>query len=340
MITCVIPTRDRYDSLFSCLVSVLLGSKKPNEILIYDDSVKKKNIFKQERFLYLKQFGVKIEVIPTEQIGQSHIHELSQADARYPLIWRIDDDCLVDKNCLSYLVSNMDKTVGAVGGLIHIPGKIPLTVEREQSINETNFHVQMCGHRTLTPFEVEHLHCSFLYQKGIVPFAYKILDKCGLCEETIFTHELYRMGYKLLVDPRAVTYHFQSKKGGMRDHHIEKGYEINREILEHKKKLWKKIDPKSKMIIDAHGIGDSIVLQKCLSRIIEPERDTWIFTQNLDIYKQEVFPRTYFLPVKEADIYYNNFLPDTIYQFMERKKWSKTIEEAYLEMHRTHSNGL
>jgi len=338
MISCVIPTRDRYEQLFSCVLSICIGSQKPNEILIYDDSVKKKNIFKQEKFLYLKNFGIKIEVIPTDQIGQTAIHERSQFEAKYEYIWRVDDDCVIDKNCLFYLSQHISKSLGAVGGLIHIPGKVVGAINREQKIEDTSFHVQMCHFRNTNHFEVEHLHCSFLYKKGIVPFAHKILDPCGLCEETIFSHELYRKGLKVLVEPKALTYHFQSKKGGMRDHNVEIGYNKNRQILEHKKKLWLNIKREDKIIVDANGIGDSIVLQSCLKDIIEPKRPTWIFTQNLDVFKINKYPDTKFLPMTEAYTYFNDYLPENIYNFMERKKWTSPITEAFIEMHRGNSN--
>lgn len=334
MISCVIPTKDRYDSLFACLLSVVMQTKKPREIIIYDDSVKKKNFMRRENFRHLKSFGVPIDVKETPNIGQTAIHELSQNDAHYPLIWRIDDDCVASQNVLETLAGAFTPDVGAVGGLIHVPGRTPSTFHRFQKIEQTDSHVQMFRHQNPEPFQVDHLHCSFLYRKGIVPFPHRILHQCGMCEETIFSHEIARQGYRLMVMPESVTYHLQSARQGMRSY-TRADLEHNKAVLERKKELWAFIPPGSKVIVDAHGIGDSIVLEAALPEIVEKDRKTIIFTNNIEAYKIEpvAVEDVHFLRVEDANIFFSGYFPEDVYGFMARREWTRSMQEAYVELY-------
>jgi hypothetical protein len=130
------------------------------------------------------------------------------------------------------------------------------------------------------------------------------------------------------VEPKAVVWHFQSMKGGMRSHTT--GYNDNLEILEKKKRLWNIIDPSDLVIADIHGRGDSIVLKEVLRNI---DRNCWVFTDNIDIYETDILPdHIKFLRPQDGEIYYNGNPPETIYNWMIQNNWEKSMQEAYKKM--------
>ena len=66
--------------------------------------------------------------------------------------------------------------------------------------------------------EVDHLQGStFLYRREAAAHGYeKKLSRVAHREETIFTYELFKKGYKLYVVPDAITWHLKSPNGGIR----------------------------------------------------------------------------------------------------------------------------
>jgi len=345
MITSTIVTKDRENGLYGALLSVLQQTVKPNEVIIYDDSLrpKHKDIWKIESFAYLKSlselYGVDIRYYKTNDVGQTINHQRSLNDARYQYIWRLDDDEVANADVLEKLYNCiiLGKRA-AVGGLVIQPDQTGVTNVRKQTIADTESHTQMYLHQVNKPFEVQHLHSTFLFDKTKTDgYPDLILDKIGVREETIFTYEMFRKGYSLWVVPDCITWHFRSKKGGMRSQNPE-GYTFNNNVLNHKKNLWAMINPNTDLLImDQNGIGDSIVLESVLKDITKKYHNgtVWVCTPNIEVFKMspQQFLNVKFLTEEDGRIYFNGRLPESIYGFMAKKEWKKSMADAYKEFY-------
>lgn len=216
-VLCSIATKDRYDILSSCLMSVALQTRPPNAVTIFDDGEQKdlrndpvyKHLFK---LFDLKK--IKWSVTFTPKKGQQYAHDMANK-TDYDLIWRLDDDEIAEPDVLERLLGHMKEDVGAVAGAVFEPGN-----QQPGGSNKISdvFHMpnlQWAPGNEVK--EVEHLYSSFLYRPRIVDYN---LDLSPVChrEETIFTNRLFNKGYKLIVDTSIKTYHFRQEKGGIRSH--------------------------------------------------------------------------------------------------------------------------
>jgi hypothetical protein len=220
-VTLDICTKDRYSSTLPLtLASVLTQTRLPDVIYIYDDSENRINMPQEDETLrYLFQLAESkglppINVIFGEHKGQHHGHQIIQSLAK-DLVWRIDDDEVAEPNTLQLLLASMKDGVGAVGGLVLMPG----TSKRSPSFNKISnlndncqWHPWMSSERYAN---VEHLYSSYLYRKGIHDYQLS-LSPVAHREETLHSFGIFKKGYKLVVDSFATTYHFRSSIGGIR----------------------------------------------------------------------------------------------------------------------------
>lgn len=217
-------TRDRYFSTLPMTIeSILAQTHKPSALLIIDNSEKKVDLRESPMYRYLFQrlmdAGIPWELIWADPGGQQKYHQLAQEKAS-DLVWRLDDDVVAEPDCLYNLLFNMVEGVGAVGGLVLTPPYSHLTGEK----------VKIPGNKIETIFtepnkqwylwngpaeSVDHLYCSFLYKKGIADYDLN-LSPVGHREETIFTYSIKRAGYKVILTPKAKTWHYRNPEGGIR----------------------------------------------------------------------------------------------------------------------------
>ncbi|MHA1867614.1 MAG: glycosyltransferase family 2 protein [Candidatus Heimdallarchaeaceae archaeon] len=340
-VSCVIPTKDRYKSLQSCLQSIIQQSVMPNEIHVYDDSKNPQKLTENEIFLYLSKLAekcnCKIHIHVTSEIGQTINHNSSLTDCENDLIWRIDCDELAEPDVLETLLTHMsDPKVGAVGGLVINPNNEEITDKKTQTIAEFDNHIQMFNHKHTEIMEVEHLYSSFLYRKEALPNGYCImLNKCGFREETIATYEMFINGYKLLVDPNAYTWHCQNSSGGMRTY-IKSDYEYNDILFNEKRKLWKMVGKNDLVILDISGKGDSICLRLALEEIIKDYSHIYVGTPHSDIWKNLPSNVSVIEP-QQAKLWYNSH-EKSIYHWMRENDWNQSVIEAYIKKYKKETN--
>jgi len=242
-ITIGIPTRNRYEYLSLILWSILEQTYTDWDIIIIDDSDPHYDI---TQIPFIFPMLMKIEnsenswkSIKGEAKGPhiSHQKILSMSDNEF--IFRVDDDCIMDKNCLETLVlaMNSETRIGAVAPVIVLPhvkrehqtqpekwhsieqyfGKL---IERPNGAVDSYGELQWHYHRNNNYKKAEHLYSSFIYRKsaalGIGGFP-RDLSEVGHTEETDFTYRLHLAKWKLYVIPEAILWHFQAPKGGIRD---------------------------------------------------------------------------------------------------------------------------
>jgi len=284
-VTVGIPTKGRYHLLAHTLQSVALQTLKPKHVMIVDDSEPgidmRTSEVHQNMFHLLSARDIDWEVIWGRKLGQHFSHQLVQDRAQTELIWRIDDDEIAEPDVLEKLVRHFkDPKVGAVGGLVIVPPPLPRPANADNVIRDLSlpnlqwFKAPQAKHspesNILELLKVEHLTSTFVYRKGIAKFDLS-LSPAAHREETIFTHEIFRAGYELLVDASATTWHFRSPVGGIRAHGQAEFWEGDEAKFQARMREWGIEREQTKLVIVDAGRGDH-----CLVKSLIPElKERW-----------------------------------------------------------------
>ncbi len=290
-VLCEITTKNRYfTTLPLALMSVAMQTRTPDVLVVYDDTDEslrqdlRENPTYKYIFSILESKGIVWYWEWTNGQGQVHSHQAAQERAK-EFVWRLDDDCVAELEVLEKLLHyiNIEHTealwldmqksvkVGAVGTLILTPnmtgGKELASYKIQDIYSSPNW--QWFEHEgAYNPFDVEHLHCSFLYRKGIANYDTR-LSKVGHREETIFTHEIFRSGYNLAICKDVKTWHLKNPEGGIRSHDNNDLYVQDERIFSQKMVEWGVIPTNKHIIYCNNGKGDHYVLRQALPKIIE-----------------------------------------------------------------------
>jgi hypothetical protein len=323
-ILCSISTKGRYHTFLPLAIQAVINqTRKPDLFVIYDDNDPPEDMRNfpvyQQLFKMMDLKDIKWEWLFAEKKGQHFNHQKANERAKkegYDYVWRVDDDNSPEPNVLANLEKEIQSSkVGAVGGAILTPnwdtkprtatGKI-VNIDNEPNIQ--------WGHITKRK-EVEHLHCSFLYKAGV--FDYNLgLSRVAHREETLFTYGLFKLGYKIVVIPDTVTWHFKSDHGGIRSDNIL-------ELYNHDEKIFRnlvEIEDTTIVVLDC-GMGDHIVFKHVLPLIKNP--------QIYSCYPAIIPGRS----IQEAKERYGDIDRWNIYKKMDEWKWRKSLEQAFKKMY-------
>ena len=258
--------------------------------------------------------GIAWEWLFAEKKGQHHIHQRANTMG-YDLVWRVDDDAVPEPNVLENLIKYFDIDVGAVGGSVLTPPYMPDTSNVTGKIDNIDSEPNIQWGRIEGIKQVEHLHCSFLYRAGVVDYNLG-LSRVAHREETIFTYNLFRKGYKILAVPNAVTWHMKNPEGGIRS-------ETKVEMYAHDEQIFKNIlQYRDKTIVVLNcGLGDHIVFNHVLPAIRSPE----VFT----CYPEVVPGKS----IAQAEQLFGDIGPYNVYGKMDLWKWKGSLEDAYRKLY-------
>lgn len=314
-ILCSISTKGRYDTTLPLAISsVITQTKKPDYLVIQDDNDPPKDMREVQHYQYLFQIlsesGIAWEWIYAEKKGQHFNHQRANRMG-FKWVWRLDDDNIADSNVLEtlYYHATLDTDVGAVGGSVLVPPSMPefnVTGKIENIYSEPN----MQWGRISQKKEVDHLHCSFLYRAGIADYCLG-LSKVAHREETLFTYELKKKGYKNYIVPNAVTWHLKNKDGGIRD-----GVQS---MFEHDERLFQNImnfKDQTIVILDC-GMGDHIVFKHVLPLIKNPV----VFS----CYPEIIPGRS----IAEAKSLFDDITGYNVYAYMDSVNWTGSLLDAF-----------
>lgn len=322
-ILCVVPTKDRYDCLYHTLISIANQTRKPDHLLIVDDSGEKLDFRNDPLGGYvcslLNYKGISWQVLFNPSRGQHVAHQIANTWGQgFNLVWRIDDDCVAEPDVLERLEKAMLPNVGAWGGAVcDLNG---FSIHKSGAIED-----MFAGNVQWAPdhgvFPVDHLYSSFLYRAGIVNYAYN-MTPVGFREETIFSYRLKRAGWYLGADTSIKTYHFRSSHGGTRGDHLEWAYKLDDErFLKLMAEEWG-----LKVIHLGCGFGDCLAFQNVLPKIIERYNKVLLSTAYPDAF--EGF-------VKDGKVHLIPHNPNgvsDIYAWMNEHRWTQSIVKAFEEM--------
>ena len=272
-VTAEVSTKGRYTTtLPMTLAAILMQTRKPEKLVIYDDGEQKdlRELPPFDGLLRLTtDLGIEWTFFSTERKGQVANHQHALDNTTTDLIWRIDDDQIPEPNCLENLLTMMTDDVGAVGGLVHHPGGVfPLPPDVNGTLadiaHETN--VQWFSWTNAWK-EVEHLYSTFLYsveaarKAGGYP---RELSVIGHREESWFSIAIRRAGYKLIVTPYAKTWHLRQSQGGIRSFPDTSLWEHDELIFQEYLKTVGQVSGNEKLIVADMGLGDHLLLRALL----------------------------------------------------------------------------
>lgn len=240
-------TRDRHQYLCSLVTSLLCQTFKQWDILIQCDDADESmpNDYHVMSLMYRCQHeGHGWRIIRSHRQGPHIAHDRTLQMAaddpnyKYKLVCRIDDDIVLTPDFLKNLYDEFRKdkecSLGAVAGVLLDP-KRPDKEQMAPSGYEKDLNYAgkiepnwpwpyVCRYPPGTkPREVEHLYSSFMYR---VEVATAIGGYCrkysqiGHREESDFSYRFHLAGYRLLVQPESVGYHFCAPSGGIRSDSI------------------------------------------------------------------------------------------------------------------------
>ncbi len=332
-VTAMISTKNRYNTTLPlAITSIANQTVKPKELIIFDDGDQedlRKNPLYENIFKYLDLNGIEWRVIFGEKKGQVLNHQKSIEISKHKYIWRLDDDNLAESNVLEKLLLEMKDDVGAVAGLVLDPLqniRIPENFTYN-NINDLSIFPNCQWVKHEGKHEVDHLYSTFLYRKEASKHGYCLkLSPVGHREETIFTYEMKRSGWKLIVDSSIITWHFRESGGGIRSYRDKSLWDHDENVFNMKMKVWNKYPGKTKLILVTGGLGDNFAFIHAYKDIIKEHPDVIVSSFYEDVYK---FSGINYINIDEALYLTNNTEKYNIYRYMEYSKVKKNLVESY-----------
>lgn len=225
-ITVIIPTYKRYDSTLPiCLMSLALQTKSPDRIIVIDDSPIKKlydfEYFKNILLIY-KNKNIHFDYFHGSGLGMVPSMQMAIEDINDGWVLKIDDDHVLDSKSIENLYKHINiENIGAISGLVLDNIRYKNLISKPlHDINKIynklediyiNLNIQMDMNQDDGIKYVEHLYSFYFFKRNVVEKYPLELQPSGYREDTIVTHEIYRKGYKLIVDPKVVVYHLYNK---------------------------------------------------------------------------------------------------------------------------------
>ena len=291
-ITTTVSTRGRYDTTLPLtLVSIANQVVVPNDLIIFDDNQPptdlRNNPLYQYIFSLLSVKGINWSVLFTGGRGQVANHQAALEIAKGDFIHRVDDDEVLDPACLIYLRQSMMNGVGAVGGLVLDPKNVkelPSFASNRLEDIYTGFNIQWFKFEGIK--DVDHLTSTFLYRKEAASSYCKELSPIGHREESIFVFEIKRKGWKVLVDPRAITWHLRFPLGGIRNNN-QAFWDFDEKIFQQKLKEWGVTPRKRKLIVLNSGLGDHLIFKQVLPEIKTKYPDLMLAVCYPEVFEDE-----------------------------------------------------
>lgn len=330
-VTVGIPTKNRYDKLVLTLEAIAFQTHRDMHIIIIDDTEQPTDLRTipayQNVFELLNAHRITFQVEYGQKKGQHISHQRIQEMATTDWIWRVDDDEIPEPDVLHVLLGHAVEGVGAVGGCVLMPnvGNVPANVVSK--ITDPNQNVQWFRHPSHTVFNVDHLHSTFLYRRGVEKFN-PFLSPAAHREETLFSYGIKRQGFNLVVDTAAVTWHFRDGSGGIRSHSNPQFWEDDERLFQAQLNEWGVTGDQTKYIVLDAGRGDHVLVKSLIPRLKEKYPRLVAATCFRDIFNGEVEQ----ISIAEARMRLGNLDRFNIYRWAIDNHWQGELVGAYEKM--------
>jgi len=344
-VTATISTRGRNNTTLPIVLSSLLGqNKKPGKVIIYDDNDSfddpRKNDVLNNILSAMLLSGIKWFWEPGARIGQVANHEKARKTCDTTFIWRIDDDNMLLPDTLEVMheVINSDPKIGAVGPSIVDP-KNPINSSLASNKMADIFlglNEQWNLKDKVEIREVEHLQGStFMYRVEAAKFGYAMnLSRKGHREETIFTYEMFKAGWKLKAITGLTTWHFHYQTGGIRSDSDVKMNQNDELVFRNKLVEWGITTSNYKFYYLDSGFGDHYAFKNLLPEILRRHKDCKIiiaccYPNAFWDIKDE---RVVLCSLAEGMPFVNKDAHN-VYKYMFENNWKTNVVDAYKKVY-------
>lgn len=343
-VTASISTKNRSLTTLPLTIQAIISQTVlPKQLVIFDDNDEFKDPGGVSAIRHLLELsmakGVQWFWLPGQRKGQVANHQSTLDTAGTTFVWRLDDDNIPEPDCLENLLEAMGgNNVGAIGGLVLDPkhvGPRPSFVSGKIEDIYCPMNLQWFSWEG-SPTDVDHLYSTFLYrtEAGKKAGGYcKELSPVGHREETMFSHMIKRAGYRVLVAPKAKTWHLREETGGIRSYRDPKLWEHDEAIFQQKLREWNVKPRDFKLIVLDNGIGDQIVFKSILPEIKAKYAGTRIV---LAVCHPEVFEGidgVTLASIADAKAALGDLDAHSIYAWCEERNWKRPLVDAFREMH-------
>jgi GT2 family glycosyltransferase/glycosyltransferase involved in cell wall biosynthesis len=262
-------SRDRQPYLCTLLGTLLMQSFKDWDIIIQCDDSDESMPNNPLIMSLMNRFhseGHGWSIIRSHRQGPHIAHDrtLQMTTGRpykYKLICRVDDDLILRPDFLEKLygqfLADEKAEIGAVAGVLLDPNRPESQQVAPKGWESDINYAGKIGHNVPWPYvcrypdgtkprEVEHLYSSYMYR---VEVANAIGGYCrkfspiGHREESDFSYRFFLGGFRLLVHPDAIGFHFSAPSGGIRSQSIQdrqKLAESDHKIYEARLRKWRR----------------------------------------------------------------------------------------------------
>ena len=340
-VTATVSTRGRtHSALPLMLISLANQIVKPSRLIIYDDNDVLEDLRNDEAYknifgLFLK-VGIKWEVTTGCRKGQIHNHQRALQDAKSDWIWRLDDDNIMDSNVLAGLleIAESNINIGAVGPLILDPKKEVNFTLASNKIEDVflGANIQWNYKHKQKLVSVDHLQGStFLFRREAAKHGYELsLSRVGHREETIFTYEIKRAGWDLIVATNLKTWHMRYGGGGIRDQNKVELFDSDERIFHRKMKEWGVKERSIKIVPLDAGIGDHYALKSAFKDVFNTDTRVIIGACYPEVFAD--IPNVEVISLEECKSLVN--IEDyAIYKWMDQHNWKLSLLQAYKKMY-------
>jgi len=239
-LTVGIPVKDRPVELALLLQSLLNQTLQDFQVLLVNDCQEtdflNENSTVQGLIKLLERSGSPVDIIGGDHKGPQYCGQRILENAATELIFRLDDDVVLQPDCLEKLMAVVAEGYDAVGPIYLDPQRpleeqvIPEDTSREDLMKAGRVYwqddlfltciLQVNLHPTDEPVPVEHLNSGFLYRKSAARKAggyFLDYSVVGHREETDISYRMFYTGARLAVVPAARAFHFHPAYGGIRE---------------------------------------------------------------------------------------------------------------------------
>lgn len=339
-VTCEISTKGRFETtLPAAIISVASQELKPKRLIIFQDDPSEFNMLEssvyRNIFALLDRIGIEWSVIFGENRGQVLNHQKALDLATTEWVWRVDDDLFVESDVLRLLMEETDAEVGAVAPSCVDPnmrrsGRWSTRISDINSFDNVQWYLPGLEEDLVIP--AEHLYSTFIYRKGAAGPYNSDLSAVGHREETMFSHQIFLNGWKLLVVRNAKVWHMRESTGGIRSYG-------DRNLWLHDEHIFlrwcasKSIKLNDVVLINMDcGIGDHYMLKMALPSIREnnPNAILRVFACYPEVLADE--PGLDILSVADGKAMVQNFDELNPYAWCTKHNWTGSFVNALVKM--------
>jgi len=340
-VTAYISTKGRYETtLTMAIASITSQTLLPSHFVLIQDAPGEFDLRASNTYMHIFKLldakGIKWKVLFGKERGQVYNHQMMVDNCETSWLWRVDDDNVAEPNVLERLCSHISDEVGAIAGAVIDPAHV-VNYPTSAKIAHIDSAANVQWVKSTGVVEAEHLYSSFIYRKKASDHGYCTqLSVVGHREETIFSHEMHRAGWKLLIDPSVVTWHLRSSSGGIRTYADIKLWNHDEEIFERKKAEWTS-DVKRKYVNMDSGMGDHWIFKPVLIEMLEKysDHEVVVISAHPFVFSDIKHDNLKVISVAEGyeTIGEQKMTSLNVYAYCTRNDWNSPIVEAMKEIY-------